>query len=231
MHLTTVFALASSLSLSSLLPLASAQLITADNHSFGGVNYPLLQYFTPKHRDETIRAIVGSNARVIRLFIRPDSHHTDPEPQLGEFDKSLLDQLDDTLAAIHRISNGTVKVIIAPHDAHALRGTNDVPCDAYCDKINGAFLDFYSNEDIRKIYKTRLDVFFKHYPSKNFGGRSWSELSEVIMVCMGFLPSLSAIKGTHNVNTLRASTFRTNPSAASGPFQLANPGSATWLRI
>ncbi|KAL1601017.1 hypothetical protein SLS59_005685 [Nothophoma quercina] len=156
-------------------------LITADNHSFGGVNYPLLQYFTPKHRDETIRAIVGSNARVIRLFIRPDSHHTDPEPQLGEFDKSLLDQLDDTLAAIHHISNGTVKVIIAPHDAHALRGTNDVPCDAYCDKINGAFLDFYSNEDIRKFYKTRLDVFFKHYPSKNFGGRSWSELSEVIM--------------------------------------------------
>lgn len=42
---------------------------------------------------------------------------------------------------------GQVKVIIAPHDAHALRGTNDVPCDAYCQKIDGAFLDFYSNEE------------------------------------------------------------------------------------
>lgn len=180
MHVTTFFALLSGLSFS--IPRASAQRITADNHSFGGVNYPLLQYFTPRHRDETIKAIVKSKARVIRLFISPDSHHTDPEPTLGEFDKSLLDQLDDTLAAIHRVSEGKIKVIIAPHDAHALRGSNDVPCDAYCEKINGAFLDFYSNEEIRAIYKTRLDVFFKHYPSKNFGGRSWSELSEVIMV-------------------------------------------------
>ena len=180
MHFVTTFALLSSLSFS--IPRISAQLITADNHSFGGVNYPLLQHFTPKHRDETIEAIVKSKARVVRLFIRPDSHHTDPEPQLGEFDKSLLDQLDDTLAAIHRISKGQTKVIIAPHDAHALRGSNDVPCDAYCEKINGAFLDFYSSEEMREIYKTRLDVFFKHYPSKNFRGRSWSELSEVIMV-------------------------------------------------
>lgn len=188
MHLTPVFALISTLSLSSLLPFAAGHLITADSHSFGGVNYPLLQHFTPKHRDETIRAIVKSKARIVRLLIRPDTHHTDPETSIGEFDKSLLDQLDDTLAAIHRISEGQVKVIIAPHDAHALRGTNDVPCDAYCKKIGEAFLDFYSDEGIRKLYKTRLDVFFKHYPSKNFGGRSWNELSEVIMVCACFLP-------------------------------------------
>ena len=31
------------------------------------------------------------------------------------------------------------------------------------------------------MYKTRLDVFFNHYPSKNFEGRSWSELNEVIL--------------------------------------------------
>lgn len=187
MHLKPTFAFISTLFFSSILPLATAQLITADNHSFGGVNYPLLQYFTPAHRNETIHAIVASKARVIRLFIRPDSHHTDPEPTLGEFDKSLLDQLDDTLADVYRISNGQVKVIIAPHDAHALRGTNDVPCDAYCEKIGAAFLDFYSSEEMRKVYKTRLDVFFKHYPSKNFGGRSWNELSEVIMVCISLL--------------------------------------------
>lgn len=40
-----------------------------------------------------------------------------------------------------------MKVIIVPHDAHALRGTADVPCDAYCEKLNGAFLDFYSLDE------------------------------------------------------------------------------------
>ncbi|CAE7023168.1 hypothetical protein HRS9139_00845 [Pyrenophora teres f. teres] len=155
--------------------------ITADHHSFGGVNYPQLQFFTPKHRDDTIREIVKSGARVIRLFIRPDELHPDPESEIGGFDKSMLDQFDDTLAAIHHLSKGQVKAIIAPHDSHALRGTNDVPCDAYCKKLNGAFLDFYSVEEYRELYKTRLDVFFKHYPSKNFDGRSWSTLSEVIL--------------------------------------------------
>lgn len=105
MHFTTTFAVVVS-SLLSYVPFTTAHLIATENHSFGGVNYPLLQYFTPKHRDETIRSIVKSKARVIRLFVRPDSHHTDPELQLGEFDKSLLDQLDDALAAIYRISKG-----------------------------------------------------------------------------------------------------------------------------
>ncbi|EFQ92256.1 hypothetical protein PTT_10701 [Pyrenophora teres f. teres 0-1] len=114
--------------------------------------------------------------------IRPDELHPDPESEIGGFDKSMLDQFDDTLAAIHHLSKGQVKAIIAPHDSHALRGTNDVPCDAYCKKLNGAFLDFYSVEEYRELYKTRLDVFFKHYPSKNFDGRSWSTLSEVILV-------------------------------------------------
>ena len=132
MYLSTILALVSAFCSSSLVPLVSAQLITADNHSFGGVSFTLLQYYRPDSRDEIIRAIVKSKARVIRLHIQPDSHHNDPEVSIGEFDKSLLDQLDDTLAAIHHISGGQVKVIIAPHDAHALRGSNDVPCDAYC---------------------------------------------------------------------------------------------------
>jgi hypothetical protein len=183
MHLPSIFALVSGFTFSSFVPIVAAQFITADSHSFGGVSFPLLQYYRHDSRDEIIRAIVKSKARVIRLHIQPDSHHNDPEVSIGEFDKSLLDQFDDTLAAIYRISEGQVKVVIAPHDAHALRGTNDVPCDAYCKKLGGAFLDFYSLEQYRTLYKTRLDVFFKHYPSKNFGGRNWNELSEVIMVC------------------------------------------------
>lgn len=65
-----------------------------------------------------------------------------------------------------------MKVIIVPHDSHALRGTNNVPCDAYCKKLNGAYLDFYSNDEcmfirapisVRKLIlqiasSTRLDL-------------------------------------------------------------------------
>ncbi|OAG07068.1 uncharacterized protein CC84DRAFT_1117139 [Paraphaeosphaeria sporulosa] len=175
-------ALGSLLSLAGLTSVALADLrIAADNHSFGGVNFPQLQFLEPSYREEVIRAIVKTNARVIRLFIRGDEHHGDPEPEVGEFDRALLNQFDDTLAAIHRISEGKTKVIIAPHDAHALRGSNNVPCDGYCKKLDGAFLDFYSQEEYRTYYKTRLEVFFRHYASKNFGGRPWSELSEVIL--------------------------------------------------
>ncbi|KAH8708601.1 hypothetical protein GQ44DRAFT_743044 [Phaeosphaeriaceae sp. PMI808] len=180
MHFTT--ALATLLSLASWMTPVTADLrIKTDLHSWGGVNYPTLQFFTPQHRDDTIRELVQAKVRVIRLFIRPDSQHTDPEHELGGFDKSLLDQFDDCLAAIHHLSKGQMKVIIVPHDAHALRGTNDIPCDAYCQKLNGAFLDFYSLDEYRELYKTRLDVFFKHYPSKSFDGRPWAELSEIIL--------------------------------------------------
>jgi hypothetical protein len=67
--------------------------ITADHHSWGGVNYPMLQFFTPKHRDDTIRALVDARVRVVRLFsmspckrqnattyhviVRPDNQHPD----------------------------------------------------------------------------------------------------------------------------------------------------------
>ncbi|OAK98049.1 hypothetical protein IQ06DRAFT_318129 [Phaeosphaeriaceae sp. SRC1lsM3a] len=163
-------------------PSVSADLrITAKHHSWGGVNYPQLQFFDPKHRDDTIRELVDAKVRVVRLFIRPDAQHPDPETELGGFDKSLLDQFDDCMAAIHHLSKGQMKVIIVPHDAHALRGTNDVPCDAYCQKLNGSFLDFYSQDEYRELYKTRLEVFLKHYPSKNFDGRPWAELSEIIL--------------------------------------------------
>ena len=67
MYLTSI--LASLISVGSLVKLATADLrITADNHSFGGVNFPQLQFLQPSYRDDVIRTIVRSNARVIRLF-------------------------------------------------------------------------------------------------------------------------------------------------------------------
>jgi hypothetical protein len=34
----------------------------------------------------------------------------------------------------------------------------------------------------RDLYKQRLEVLFKHYPSQHFDERPWGELSEVILV-------------------------------------------------
>lgn len=65
-------ALTSLLSLATLTSVALADLrITADNHSFGGVNFPQLQFLEPAYREEVIRAIVKTNARIIRLFSKP----------------------------------------------------------------------------------------------------------------------------------------------------------------
>ncbi|KAF2804054.1 uncharacterized protein BDZ99DRAFT_398860, partial [Mytilinidion resinicola] len=93
----------------------------------------------------------------------------------------VLDQFVDTLAVIHHISSGKTKVIIAPHDAHSLRGTNSAPCDVYCEALKGAFLDFYSLLSIiRSVYKNQLTTMFNEYCSKNFYGASWSTLNQVI---------------------------------------------------
>jgi hypothetical protein len=69
MRFATLFA--TLLSIASWAPPVAADLrITANHHSWGGVNYPMLQFFTPQHRDETIRALVEAKVRVIRLFSR-----------------------------------------------------------------------------------------------------------------------------------------------------------------
>lgn len=61
--------IASIVSIATLVNTALADLkITADNHSFGGVNFPQLQFLEPTYREEVIRAIVKTNARVVRLF-------------------------------------------------------------------------------------------------------------------------------------------------------------------
>jgi hypothetical protein len=49
-------------------PVTAKLSISADYHSWGGVNYPMLQFFTPQHRDDTIRALVDAKVRVVRLF-------------------------------------------------------------------------------------------------------------------------------------------------------------------
>lgn len=43
------------------------------------------------------------------------------------------------------------------------------------------------SDTVRELYRTRLDVFFNHYPSKNFDNRPWGELSEIILVCLSIV--------------------------------------------
>src|SRR4051812_44562817 len=50
---------------------------------------------------------------------------------------------------------GQMKVIIVPHDAHPLRGTNDVPRDAYCKKLDGAFWTFTVATNAKDAQKFR----------------------------------------------------------------------------
>jgi hypothetical protein len=45
---------------------------------------------------------------IISTFIFQRSNMYQPESEIGGFDRTLLDQFDDTLAAIHRISEGNV---------------------------------------------------------------------------------------------------------------------------
>lgn len=68
-------------------------------------------------------------------------------------------RFDDTLWSIYRISKGKTKVIIAPHDIHALRADSHVPCDAYCKKVGDSWLDFYSTEESKS--RNREPIYFK----------------------------------------------------------------------
>ncbi|KAF2837062.1 glycoside hydrolase family 5 protein [Patellaria atrata CBS 101060] len=154
---------------------------SAPHHSFAGVNHFSLPFLEPTERDATITELVNANVSVIRLMITGNEKYPDPEFYLHTFDQVSLDRFDDTLAAIHRISKGKTKVIIAPHDVHALRGTNNAKCDVYCQTVGEPWLDFYTNETIREWYRLRLTIMFFGYESKNFNGRKWRTLNETIL--------------------------------------------------
>jgi hypothetical protein len=68
--------LASLVGVASLTQYVAADLrIKEDYFSFGGVNYPGLQILEPEERDDVIRKIVKSGARVIRLFSKSSFHN------------------------------------------------------------------------------------------------------------------------------------------------------------
>jgi hypothetical protein len=143
-----------------------------------------------------IRTLHNSGARVIRTFVRPEIYDlekgnakakwSDVEFPLGTFINplgSVLDRYDDMLQDIYSISGGRIKVILSLHNANMIAGFTQ-PCDAYCQYMKDRGMSwgsFYTDRTLRDAFKNRLRNILVNYKSKNFGGTSWSQLSQVIM--------------------------------------------------
>jgi hypothetical protein len=164
--------------------------------SFAGVNHYFLASLNSNDRDTVIQSAINGGAKVIRTFLRPEAYSSekgdakntwpDIESPMGNFVNplsSFMDNYDDMLYSIYTHSGGQTKVILSLHDANMIAGYTK-PCDAYCTylKANGMdWASFYTDGTIRNAYKARLSKILNDYPSKNFGGKPWSQLSEVIL--------------------------------------------------
>jgi len=177
------------------ITLALAAIILAN--SFGGVNHYFLAALTRSERQSIIRTLHDANTRVIRTFVRPEngydsekgnpkSQFPDVESSLGNFVNplsSVLDRYDDMLYDVFSLSGGRMKVLLSLHDANMIAG-HTKPCDAYCQYMVDRGMgwgSFYTDGALRQAFKNRLRNILVNYKSKNFGGRSWGQLSEVIM--------------------------------------------------
>jgi hypothetical protein len=177
-----------------LAPLAAAA------SSFGGVNHYFLAAVDANTRQSIIQRLHQANVRVIRTFVRQEAWPSekgdakatwpDVENPVGNFNSllSTLDHYDDMLHDVYTISNGQMKVLLSLHDGNmiATRGSGTItqPGDAYWQYMqsNGmSWTSFYSDGAIRQAFKNRMSAILNKYGSKNFGGRSWSSLSEVIL--------------------------------------------------
>lgn len=183
------------LHLSLTLALSLASTILAN--SFGGVNHYFLAALSRSERQAILRTLHAANTRVIRTFVRPEnlydsekgnpkSQFPDVESSLGNFVNplsSVLDRYDDMLYDVYSLSGGRMKVLLSLHDANMIAG-HTKPCDAYCQYMMDRGMgwgNFYTGRTLREAFKNRLRNILVNYKSKNFGGRSWGQLSEVIM--------------------------------------------------
>ena len=173
----------------------SLAIATVAANSFGGVNHYFLAAVESGQRQAIIRTLHNGGARVIRTFVRPeindsekgDSKATwpDVEAPLGNFanQASILDRYDDMLYDVYSQSGGRIKVLLSLHDANMIAGFTK-PCDVYCQYMTDRGMglgSFYTDRTLRDAFKNRLRSILANYRSKNFGGRPWAQLSEVIL--------------------------------------------------
>ncbi len=173
----------------------SLAIATVAANSFGGVNHYFLAAVDSGQRQAIIRTLNNAGARVLRTFVRPETSNSekgdskatwpDVETSLGNFanQASILDRYDDMLYDVYSQSGGRMKVLLSLHDANMIAGFT-LPCDAYCQYMRDrgmSWTSFYADSTLRDAFKNRLRSILVNYRSKNFGGRSWSQLSEVIL--------------------------------------------------
>lgn len=181
---------------SSVLALSTLVVQIRAGSSFGGANHYFLAALDSAAQNHIIDSLISANARVIRTFVRPEVYDyekgnfkmmwPDVESSMGSFVDpliSILDHYDDMLYAVYFRSGGKLKVILSLHDANMIAGYTD-PCDAYCTYMSSrdmAWQSFYTDRAIRNAFKNRLTAILVSYKSKNFGGRPWRDLNEVIL--------------------------------------------------
>jgi hypothetical protein len=173
----------------------SLAIATVAANSFGGVNHYFLAAVDSEQRQAIIHTLDIAGTRVIRTFVRPEISNSekgnskatwpDVEAPLGNFanQASVLDRYDDMLYDVYSQSSGRMKVLLSLHDANMIAGYTK-PCDAYCQYMTArgmGWTSFYSDGTLRDAFKNRLRSVLVNYRSKNFGGRPWSQLSEVIL--------------------------------------------------
>ncbi|KAM7202711.1 hypothetical protein V8F33_002637 [Rhypophila sp. PSN 637] len=163
--------------LSLLLLVTTLATLSAAATSFGGVNHYFLAALSPTERQSIISTLHAAKVRVIRSFVRPEDafdiekgnakdKFPDVESPLGTFDAKILD----------RISGGQMASFVVA----TRREYDSGPYPAYMKQRGMDWGKFYTGPFLRQAFKTRLRTILVSYKSKNFGWRSWSQLSEVL---------------------------------------------------
>ena len=125
-----------------------------------------------------LRLVAGTYAGCVKASTTVAIPELEPTA-VGSFNDAVLAALDNTFKIAH--DNG-IKVILSPHDGNLLppagSSTGYNGCDVYCKKY-GSSDTFYSSTAAEADYDNRI-AHVLNYKSPNFG-KSWSQLSEVIM--------------------------------------------------
>ncbi|KAF4625376.1 hypothetical protein G7Y89_g12790 [Cudoniella acicularis] len=224
--------------LSAISSLAALATVAIASNSFGGANHYFLATLDQTTRRSIITTLHNSGTRFIRTFVRPEVYSTekgdskatwsDVEGPMGTFVSplsSVLDHYDDMLYDVYSVSGGQMKVLLGLHDANMIAGYTQ-PCDAYCQYMQNKGTNwgsFYSDGTIRNAFKTRLYNILRNYPSKNFGGKSWSQLSQVILaIDLENEPGV----GGHDSKLVLAEEWVYNGGSAGKPADIASQGHA-----
>ncbi|OQR82820.1 hypothetical protein ACHHYP_15469 [Achlya hypogyna] len=162
--------------------------------SFAGANSYYLHTLVDADRHEVLDQLKFNGFKAVRIFLSRTGANTkgarnvqvtDVEHPVGAYDDTMLSLVDKLMVDCH--ARG-LKLIIALHDRWAL---NCWDTDAYVTKYNlpgtsacnqhaNDASAFYTSADAQADFDKRIRYVLAH-KNPHFGGRPWSQLSEVIL--------------------------------------------------